>query len=48
MIHHRLGSGCGHYTSYFLDHDKQQQWFFADDDKVNIYIHECEGKMGVG
>ena len=33
IIHHELGEGSGHYTSFFLDHD-QKQWFHADDDKV--------------
>ena len=40
VIHQSLHNNCGHYTSYFLDHN-QNQWFFANDVKVwnTMYIH---------
>ena len=38
--HHKLSLGCSHYTSCFLDH-KQNQWFHADDEKVQSYKEIC-------
>ena len=44
VIHHRLGSNSGHYTSYFLDRN-QKQWFYADDLRVKItgLLHNTTG-----
>lgn len=32
IIHIGISNACGHYTSYFVD--QNNQWFFADDEKV--------------
>ena len=35
IVHHNLGDGCGHYTSFFLDRE-QKQWFHANDDNKTL------------
>ena len=38
IIHIGISSTCGHYTNYFVGNDNQ--WFFADDEKVKPLYYE--------
>ena len=46
IMHHAWGGNTGHYTTYFLDH-AQQQWFYADDEKVYHEKINCRNVVHV-
>ena len=44
VLYHSLRLNEGHYTSYFLS-PGQDQWFHANDNKVNTCLHEISNVL---